>query len=426
VSFYLQSGGENPQIRKRQTSARVGSKTSINSNNSRPARSSEKKRYTWHLSPALNVDPKVAREMATAAATGNGSKPPLPSKPRSCSADASRKSVRISCDPSNLTNPSSLEVVGKKSPLNKSGSFYQSYGSNEGNTTKPVIKMRKKQTSKDDSNRFKDIKISRSRQILRELERQLKPPMHPKLEPKPSGNGNFDTGSKSVEKCSIEHQLPYFEPEKSRESVVKKNDSPYVLLSQKNVHDMHSLVLELDNNLSFGSTKAEDSSISVSRAETETVSQAETEILMPEVGQLKSIQMDSSDLSLSRKNLVGKGTYANVYKCQLHGTDVAVKAFNCTGNGHKPEVTHRKWINEGELTMQLRHPHIVQLVGASIKDGMPLLLFEYLEGGSLHHYIHDVVRSKMDNGSFFSIARDIALALNYLHKQGFIKQQLFL
>ena len=361
----------------------------------------------------------MAREMAAAAVTGNGSKPPLPPKPRSCSADASRKSVRISCDPSNLTNPSSLEVVGKKSPLNKSGSFYQSYGSNEG-TTKPVIKRRQKQTKNSDTNRFKDIKISRSRQILRELERQLKPPMHPKLEPKPSGNGNFDTGSRSAEKCSNAHQLPYFEPEKSRESVAKKNDSSYVLLSQKNVHDMHSLVLELDNNLSFGSTKA-DSSISVSRTETEiiSVSQAETEISMPEVGQLKNVQMDTSDLGLSQKNLVGKGTYANVYKCQLHGTDVAVKAFNC--ERQKPEVIHRKWKHEGELTMQLRHPHIVQLVGASIKDGVPLLLFEYLEGGSLHHYIHDVVRAKMDNGSFFSIARDIALALNYLHKQGFIK-----
>ena len=358
--------------------------------------------------------------MAAAAATGNGSKPPLPPKPRSCSADASRKSVRISCDPSNLTNPSSLEVVGKKSPLNKSGSFYQSYGSNEANTTKPVIKrysMRQKQTMKSETNRpsNKDNKISRSRQILRELERQLKPPMfYPAVSPDQT---NKPTKPPMQPKLESKPNTIII-PESRGQNVVKKNDSPYVLLSQKNVHDMHSLVLELDNNLSFGSTKA-DSSISVSRAETETVSQAETEFSMPEVGQLKSIQMDSSDLSLSQKNLVGKGTYANVYKCQLHGTDVAVKAFNC--ERQKPEVTHWKWKNEGELTMQLRHPHIVQLVGASIKDGVPLLLFEYLEGGSLHHYIHDVVRAKMDNGSFFSIARDIALALNYLHKQGFIK-----
>lgn len=66
--------------------------------------------------------------------------------------------------------------------------------------------------------------------------------------------------------------------------------------------------------------------------------------------------------------------------------------------------------------VQLRHPHIVQLVGAG-KQRFPMLIYEYLEGGSLNHYIHDVIRSRLDHGSFFSIARDVALALNYLHKQ---------
>ena len=68
--------------------------------------------------------------------------------------------------------------------------------------------------------------------------------------------------------------------------------------------------------------------------------------------------------------------------------------------------------------LQLRHPHVVQLVGACLLDpGLPMLAFEYLDGGSLSHYIHDVVRSRLDHGSFFSIARDVALALNYLHKR---------
>ena len=98
-----------------------------------------------------------------------------------------------------------------------------------------------------------------------------------------------------------------------------KNPSPYVVLHQKNVHEMHSLVLELDNNLSFGSTRAGTSSSS---------------------GELKNVQMDTSDLHLCEKNLIGRGTYASVYKCQLHGTDVAVKAFN--GERHTSEVVTSK------------------------------------------------------------------------------------
>ena len=67
--------------------------------------------------------------------------------------------------------------------------------------------------------------------------------------------------------------------------------------------------------------------------------------------------------------------------------------------------------------LQLRHPHIVQLVGACHHQGLPMLAFEYLDGGSLSHYIHEVIKTKLDHGSFFSIARDITLALNFLHNQ---------
>ena len=82
------------------------------------------------------------------------------------------------------------------------------------------------------------------------------------------------------------------------------------------------------------------------------------------------------------------------------------------------QMAQRKWRLEGELMMQLRHPHIVQLVGAASHGNSSLLLaFEYLEGGSLNHYIHQVIQTRLDHGSFFSIARDVALALNYLHKR---------
>ena len=111
----------------------------------------------------------------------------------------------------------------------------------------------------------------------------------------------------------------------------KRIPSPYVVLRQKNVHEMRSLVLELDNNLSFGSTRAESSN-SDSQNEMEMTNSTISKIESP----LKNVQMDTSNLYLCDKNLIGKGTYATVYKCQLHGTDVAVKAFNT--ERHTPEV----------------------------------------------------------------------------------------
>ena len=81
------------------------------------------------------------------------------------------------------------------------------------------------------------------------------------------------------------------------------------------------------------------------------------------------------------------------------------------------QALFRKWKSEGQLMLQLRHPHIVQLVGACHHEGLPMLAFEYLDGGSLNDYIHEVIKSKLDHGSFFTIARDIILALNFLHNQ---------
>ena len=81
------------------------------------------------------------------------------------------------------------------------------------------------------------------------------------------------------------------------------------------------------------------------------------------------------------------------------------------------QALFRKWRSEGQLMLQLRHPHIVQLVGACHHEGLPMLAFEYLDGGSLNDYIHEVIKSKLDHGSFFTIARDIILALNFLHNQ---------
>ena len=78
---------------------------------------------------------------------------------------------------------------------------------------------------------------------------------------------------------------------------------------------MHNLVLELDNNLSFGSNKEPSSS----------VDEENTTISSP----LNNVHMDI-DLNFEDKQVIGKGTYATVYKCQLHGTDIAVKVFQPT------------------------------------------------------------------------------------------------
>ena len=100
-----------------------------------------------------------------------------------------------------------------------------------------------------------------------------------------------------------------------------KKKSPYVVFRQKNIHEIHNLVLELDNNLSFGNEGGEN----IKRSEQNN-----------SFGNLEI--KDPNQLKLEEKNIIGSGTYALVYKSQLHGMDIAVKVFNGPKDNISKEV----------------------------------------------------------------------------------------
>lgn len=146
-------------------------------------------RNSWHLHDCTT---RLQKNEANARI-----KPKIPPKPRSCSADSSsKKSVRISCDVTNLSTttsstcsssstavvaagPPSLQVIGTKSRLSRNNedgnrSQHTSYGS------RPLIKRSgscKKPNQINNSSaqdpHKKSRKMVRSRQILKELQRQV-------------------------------------------------------------------------------------------------------------------------------------------------------------------------------------------------------------------------------------------------------------
>jgi hypothetical protein len=88
---------------------------------------------------------------------------------------------------------------------------------------------------------------------------------------------------------------------------------------------MHNLVLELDNNLSFGDHSKEDKEEpQLSKNE---IDEKLTNLMSESC--LKSVQVDPQLFSLEDSAIIGKGTFSSVYKCQLYGMDVAVKVFEC-------------------------------------------------------------------------------------------------
>ncbi|KAJ7979310.1 Protein kinase domain [Quillaja saponaria] len=111
----------------------------------------------------------------------------------------------------------------------------------------------------------------------------------------------------------------------------------------------------------------------------------------------------------SEANMIGEGGYGKVYKCSLDHTPVAVKVL-------RQDAMHKKeeFLKEVEILSQLRHPHMVLLLGACPE--ICCLVYEYMENGSLEDYI-SYQNGKQPLPWFirFRIVFEIACGLSFLH-----------
>ncbi|CAL0308684.1 unnamed protein product [Lupinus luteus] len=90
--------------------------------------------------------------------------------------------------------------------------------------------------------------------------------------------------------------------------------------------------------------------------------------------------------NFSKSNLLGEGGFGKVYKGfideklrpSLEAQVVAVKALNLDG-----KQGHREWLTEVVILGQLKHRHLVNLIGYCCEDEYRLLVYQYMERGNL-------------------------------------------
>ncbi|MGB8299254.1 MAG: serine/threonine-protein kinase [Polyangia bacterium] len=121
--------------------------------------------------------------------------------------------------------------------------------------------------------------------------------------------------------------------------------------------------------------------------------------------------------------LLGQGGMGAVYEAvQLRlNKRVAVKlmASNLAADHEALARFHR----EAEITSQLGHPHLVNVVDfGQAESGEPYLVMEYLEGEDLDHRLRRV--SRMPIESVVHVVRQVASALNAAHDQGIVHRDL--
>ncbi|GJP84707.1 hypothetical protein CLOP_g14757 [Closterium sp. NIES-67] len=115
---------------------------------------------------------------------------------------------------------------------------------------------------------------------------------------------------------------------------------------------------------------------------------------------------------------LGEGGFGSVYRGTIDanspggGQKVAVKMLTLDGTQGEQE-----WMAEVRYLGELRHPNLVQLVGYCAEDVQRLLVYEFMEYGSLERYLFSRTRDPLPWDIRMKVALHAARGLAFLHEE---------
>ncbi|KAL2327907.1 hypothetical protein Fmac_021334 [Flemingia macrophylla] len=117
--------------------------------------------------------------------------------------------------------------------------------------------------------------------------------------------------------------------------------------------------------------------------------------------------------NFSEGNKIGEGGFGSVYWGKLSsGLEIAVKRLSKNSDQGMSE-----FVNEVKLIARVQHRNLVKLLGCCIDRQEKMLVYEYLNNGSLDYFIFDRTKGKLlDWPKRFHIIFGIARGLMYLHQ----------
>ncbi|KAI3992077.1 hypothetical protein MKX01_014968 [Papaver californicum] len=119
--------------------------------------------------------------------------------------------------------------------------------------------------------------------------------------------------------------------------------------------------------------------------------------------------------NFDEKMKLGQGGFGIVYKGVLaseNNTPIAVKKFSRESIKGKDD-----FLSELTIINRLRHKHLVRLEGWCHRNGMLLLVYEYMPNGSLDHHLFGGSEKTLSWGHRYKITYGVASGLHYLHNE---------
>ncbi|KAK1276941.1 Receptor-like protein kinase [Acorus gramineus] len=122
--------------------------------------------------------------------------------------------------------------------------------------------------------------------------------------------------------------------------------------------------------------------------------------------------MEVTDM-LNEKYVIGRGAHGTVYKAYLSPDEIyAVKKLTCT----RKKGLSMSMVREIQTVGKIRHRNLVRLVDFWVRTDYGLILYDYMENGSLHDVLHEIKPPPILLWEVrFKIALGIAQGLKYLH-----------
>lgn len=121
---------------------------------------------------------------------------------------------------------------------------------------------------------------------------------------------------------------------------------------------------------------------------------------------------------LSRK--LASSTFGHVYKGEYYGQEVAVKIIK---DAMDDEQQYREFLQEVSIMKKVRHRNVIQFIGARTEKPSLCILFEYMDGGSVHDYLRQK-GSLLSILEVYKIALDVSRGMDYLHRMNIIHRDL--
>ncbi|CAL4924788.1 unnamed protein product [Urochloa decumbens] len=145
------------------------------------------------------------------------------------------------------------------------------------------------------------------------------------------------------------------------------------------------------------------------------LSLAGSDVLAFTVEELRAATRD-----FSMTNFVGEGGFGPVYKGRIDDRvrpglrqpqAVAVKLLDLEGS-----QGHKEWLAEVIFLGQLRHPHLVKLIGYCYQDQHRLLVYEFMARGSLEKHLFKKYSASLPWSARLKISIGAAKGLAFLHE----------